>query len=263
VQETDYRPISGHDQLATDYTLTGGLHSIIMRADLLISEGRLITSALLSAVPGVRHGFGTASGLVPQVLRDVWDERPDKRQVHGTRSVHVTAARQAAGEADAFFTSARGIPVSVITADCVPLLMARRDGAMVAALHAGWRGLYADVIAGFWDALRALGQHPSDWVAAIGPTICAPCYQVSEELADDFAQRYSALPRSAILPTHRQLDLRAVAQHELERAGLGAIEHVGGCTCCARDADDTYTFRSYRRGDRNSQQHAGLFIQPA
>lgn len=220
----------------------------------------MITSALLAAVPGIQHGFGTACGLVPEVLRPAWELRPDKRQVHGTRSVHITDEQQGAGDADAFYTSASGIPVSVITADCVPLLMARRDGGMVAALHAGWRGLYAGIIGRYWSELRERGERPSDWVAAIGPTICAPCYEVSEELAADFTRHYPALPVAAILPTHRHLDLRAVAQHELELAGLEQFEHVGGCTCCARGADGALVFRSYRRGDRNSQQHAGLLI---
>jgi YfiH family protein len=221
----------------------------------------LIESALLASVPGIEHGFGTAAGLVPEALQEAWALRPDKRQVHGTRSVHITERQQAAGEADAFYTSASGIPVSVITADCVPLLMARRDGGMVAALHAGWRGLYAGIIGRFWHELRERGERPADWVAAVGPTICAPCYEVSDELAQDFLRHYAALPAEALVPAHRHLDLRAIAQYELERAGLGGIEHVGGCTCCARKADGELTFRSYRRGDRNSQQHAGLLIR--
>jgi len=221
----------------------------------------LITSALLASVPGLEHGFGTAAGLVPEVLQAAWELRPDKRQVHGTRSVHITGPRQAAGEADAFYTSAAGIPVSVITADCVPLLMARRDGGTAAALHAGWRGLYAGIIGQFWQEMRERGERPSEWVAAIGPTICAQCYEVSEELAQDFVRHYAALPAATVVPMHRHLDLRAVAQYELERAGLGAFEHVGGCTCCARGADGELAFRSYRRGDRNSQQHAGLLIR--
>ena len=220
----------------------------------------MITSALLAAVPGIEHGFGTAFALVPETLQAAWEIRPDKRQVHGTHAVHITRAHQTAGDADAFYTSAKGIPVSVITADCVPLLMARRDGGMVAALHAGWRGLYAGFVGRFWSELRERGERPSDWVAAIGPTICAPCYEVSEELAADFTRHYAALPASAILPIHRHLDLRAIAQYEVEQAGLGQFEHVGGCTCCGRGADGALAFRSYRRGDRNSQQHAGLII---
>ena len=214
-------------------------------------EPGLITSELLNTIPNIRHGFGTATELVPAALQPVWDQRPDKRQVHGTRAVHIVAPRQHVGDADAFHTETPGIPVSVITADCVPLLLARRDGRHVAAIHAGWRGLYDGIIQ---SALQQLGE--GDWVAAIGPTICAACYEVSAELADSFTERFG----TAIVPTHRHLDLRALAQRQLEEGGVTAIEHVGGCTYCTRAADGSFLFRSYRRGDRNSQQHAGLFI---
>jgi copper oxidase (laccase) domain-containing protein len=97
-------------------------------------------------------------------------------------------------------------------------------------------------------------------VAAIGPTICAPCYEVSAALAQDFAQRFAAIPTADLLPAHRHLNLRAVAEHQLREGGVTAIDHVGGCTCCARDTAGNPVLRSYRRGDRNSQQHAGLYI---
>ena len=216
----------------------------------------MIASVLLGEVPGIRYGFGVEKELVPQALQGLWDERPVKKQVHGTHAAHITEVRQEVGHADAFYTSRPGIPVSVITADCVPLLLARRDGAQVAAVHAGWRGLYDGIIPSVLDRLQA-GDH---WVAVLGPTICAPCYEISEELATDFARRFSDMPSGAVLPTPRHLDLRAVAEHQLRAAGVTRIEHVGGCTCCARDAQGERIFRSYRRGDRNSQQHAGLYI---
>jgi len=216
----------------------------------------LISSVLLDGVPGIRYGFGVEKELVPQALQGLWDERPVKKQVHGTHAAHIVESRQEVGHADAFYTSQPGIPVSVITADCVPLLLARRDGSQVAAVHAGWRGLYDGIIPAVLDKLNA-GQ---DWVAVVGPTICAPCYQISEELAADFAQRFAGMPSGAALPTDRHLDLRAVAEHQLRQSGVTQIEHVGGCTCCARDAEGELIFRSYRRGDRNSQQHAGLYI---
>lgn len=216
----------------------------------------MISSALLDGIPGVRYGFGRADELVPQALQSLWDLRPIKKQVHGIHAAHITTPRQEVGHADAFYTSQPGIPVSVITADCVPLLLARRDGGKVAAVHAGWRGLYDGIIPSVLDTLHG-GE---DWVAVIGPTICAPCYEISEELAADFAQRFAGMPREAVLPTHRHLDLRAVAEHQLRQAGVTHIEHVGGCTCCGRDKQGGTTFRSYRRGDRNSQQHAGLYI---
>ncbi|QGZ42500.1 YfiH family protein [Pseudoduganella flava] len=216
----------------------------------------MITSRLLSSIPNIVHGFGTEAQLVPHVLQPVWDLRPDKRQVHGTRFVRIDEHCQPVGDADAFHTRHAGIPVSVIAADCVPLLLARRDGAHVAAVHAGWRGLADGIIPRVLADVEA-GAH---WVAAIGPTICADCYEVSEELALEFARRFADIAPHELLPRHRHLNLRAVAEHQLRQAGVTDIDHVGGCTCCARDEQGTRIFRSYRRGDRNSQQHAGLYI---
>lgn len=212
----------------------------------------MITSDLLNQIRGITHGFGTAAQLVPAALQTAWDQRPDKRQVHGTRGVTIVQPRQPVGDADAFHTALPGVPVSVITADCVPLLLARRDGRRVAAIHAGWRGLADGIVPQVLAQLEA----GADWTAAVGPTICAACYEVSAELADTFAARFGA----AVIPAYRHLDLRAVVTQQLAAAGIQAIDHVGGCTCCARDVDGAFRFRSYRRGDRNSQQHAGILI---
>jgi YfiH family protein len=219
----------------------------------------LIVSSLLAAVPGVVHGFGTAAELVPAALQENWDLRAVKKQVHGTRAAHIVEHRQQVGEADAFYTSRPGIPVSVITADCVPLLLARRDGKTVAAVHAGWRGLYAGIIP---QVLAELDTQRGGWVAAIGPTICPNCYEVSEELAADLVARFHDMSAGQVMPAPRHFDLRAVAEHQLRQGGIDRFDHVGGCTSCTRDASGAFVFRSYRRGDRNSQQHAGLIITP-
>lgn len=218
-------------------------------------KAKMVTSRLLSSIPGIRHGFGCAQALVPAALDPVWGLRPVKRQVHGTRVVSIEAPEQTVGDADGFQTAIAGLPVSVITADCVPLLLARRDGSQVAAVHAGWRGLYDGIIAA---ALTALGEGTASIVAAIGPTICTSCYEVSEELADDFVRCIGP----AAVPAFRHLDLRAIAEQQLRAAGVEEIEHTGGCTCCSRDAAGTPIYRSYRRGDRGSQMHSGLYITP-
>lgn len=214
----------------------------------------MVTSQLLSSIHGIRHGFGSVASLVPAELLGVWNFRPVKRQVHGTRVAAIGVPEQAVGDADGFHTAVAGLPVSVITADCVPLLLARRDGSQIAAVHAGWRGLYDGIIA---SALAGMGVG-APVVAAVGPTICTACYEVSEELADDFARRFGP----AAVPFFRHLDLRAIAEQQLRAAGVEEIEHVGGCTCCACDAAGQPLYRSYRRGDRGSQMHSGLYITP-
>jgi YfiH family protein len=222
----------------------------------------LITSKLLLSVPGIVHGFGTAKELVPHVLAEVWPGKPDKKQTHGREVVEVVAAQQACGDADGIFSAVAGIPISVITADCVPIVLARRDGGMVAALHAGWRGLIGGIVDTFAERLAAKGETPGDWVAAVGPTIGSCCYEVSEELAAQFIAHFHWMAPAAISPRHRHLELNAIAEAALRKIGIGEVDNLQLCTFCTQDAQKNALFRSYRRGDRGPQLHSGAMILP-
>lgn len=112
------------------------------------------------------------------------------RQVHGAS---VLVAREFDGEryltdeADIIVTDAPRLGLAVQGADCVPLLIADRRTAAVAAAHAGWRGMAAGVPSAAVAALtRQFGSRPSDLVAAIGPSIGACCYEVGIEVKDRF-----------------------------------------------------------------------------
>jgi copper oxidase (laccase) domain-containing protein len=96
-------------------------------------------------------------------------------------------------------TDRPGLLLAIATADCVPVLLARRDGREVAALHVGWRGAHAGIVDRFAALVRGRGGDPGDWVAAIGPAAQACCYEVSAELIDSFHAR-TGLPRETIAP---------------------------------------------------------------
>src|SRR5690606_9776250 len=118
------------------------------RGEAMSGAGGWLTHPLLAA-QGVAHGFGTRAATPPAAL-----VRP--RQVHGARVVVLTEAGalpEALGEADAVVSERASLPIGVVTADCLPILVATPAG-RVAAVHAGWRGLAAGVIA---RALEALG----------------------------------------------------------------------------------------------------------
>ncbi len=194
---------------------------------------------------GVVHGFGVrdASGPEPIV-------RP--RQVHGADVARVDAAGVAAGadlgEADAVVSRAPGVAVGVATADCVPVLVASADGAAVAAIHAGWRGLACGVIPAGVAALRELARPGSVLVAAIGPHIGACCYEVDAPVLGPLAERFGAALEPALRPArsgHAYLDLGELARAALVAAGVEAAR-VGAladaCTAC-----DALRFHSYRR----------------
>lgn len=176
------------------------------------------------------------------------------QQVHGTRVVRVATDVDAVGEADGLLTTAAGIGLAVLTADCVPLLATAPQHGAVMALHAGWRGTLAGIAAaGLRRAASELGIPAADWQIALGPSIGGCCYEVEAAIGDQFVDRWGAMP-DAWQPAggHGQLDLRRVNRLILVAQGVPseAIVDVGPCTSCASDE-----FFSHRRsGGRAGRQ---------
>ncbi|MDR3605787.1 MAG: peptidoglycan editing factor PgeF [Oligoflexia bacterium] len=212
-----------------------------------------IKSGLLEKIPGVLHGFGSLDEEVPSPLKEIFDRtHASWRQVHGTACVRLDAPHTQGLEADAFWTEKTGLAVAVVTADCVPILLARRDGTRVGAIHAGWRGTIAHITRHFFEAV---GDSPTDWVAAIGPSIGPCCYEVSEELAGDFAREFPDIAAAAV-PRFRHLDLPAINEAELKRLGVADVELLRACTRCSVSATGAPLFRSYRREGGKTRQYS-------
>ena len=163
------------------------------------------------------------------------------RQVHGA-AVHVVGAAEPDGrarpEADALVTCTPGMALAVVTADCVPILLADPVSGAVGAVHAGWRGTVTDVTGA---AVRVMTRHwdvaPARLVAAIGPSIGACCYDVGEDLVGAFtAAGFDAEARAAWFRRdgsgRLRLDLWTATRDLLVRAGLSPARiHVAGlCT---------------------------------
>jgi hypothetical protein len=164
------------------------------------------------------------------------------KQTHSARVVSV--AEFAPGcEADATFGGSGYCLHSILTADCVPLLAYHPSG-VVAAIHAGWRGLMADIIPA---AIALLPKHP---MVAIGPAIGPCCYEVSEDLAGKFEHKYGSdvVDRSSAKP---HLDLVRAALIQLRQAGVEDIDAAHLCTSCHPDL-----FFSYRRDGSSGRQLA-------
>lgn len=195
--------------------------------------------ALLDAA-GVSHGFGVRGAVAPAPL-----VRP--KQVHGCAVAQVVAGGAWPAEADAIVCTVPGVSIAVATADCVPLLVATQDGRAVAAIHAGWRGLAAGIVAEGIAGLRAAAPG-APLVAVIGPSIGACCYEVDAPVVSRLAARFGDAIWPALSPTrpgHHRLDLSSLVRMDLARAGLasGAIGALTGtCTHC-----DPVRFHSYRR----------------
>jgi YfiH family protein len=213
-----------------------------------------LQSSLLSQVHGIVHGFGTREEPIPRtVLAQGWEKvRPQWKQVHGVAIAQVSVAGQLCGEVDALWTRSAELPIAVFTADCVPVLLARKDGQMVAAVHAGWRGTRAHILRALWKDLSAQGESPSEWVAAIGPAIGPCCYEVSEEIASDFEREFSGLGEKVAVPRHRILDLPEINSRELSQIGVGKVEILRFCTRCDEG------FHSYRREGGGTRQYSAI-----
>ena len=146
------------------------------------------------------------------------------RQVHGAT---VLAARQGAcGEGDALVTTEPGLALLVVTADCVPILVATDE--RVAAIHAGWRGLVGGVIAA---ALSEFAD-PGRATAWIGPAIGPCCYEVGEDVAGPVLALSSPEVRAPGRRGRPHLDLGLAAEIVLERCGVGEIRRLALCTSC-------------------------------
>ena len=140
----------------------------------------------------------------------------------------------------------------VLTADCLPIAVVGRgadgrDRGAVAMLHAGWRGLAAGIVAEGVRALRELGAD-GPLAAAIGPGAGACCYEVGEEVHEVFANHGERVRHG------RNLDLKAIARDQLERAGVQTVHDVELCTICSNEA----LFFSHRRDRGVTGRQAGL-----
>jgi YfiH family protein len=168
------------------------------------------------------------------------------RQVHGAtvrRATEPPSAARPVAEEDGQATTLVGHPALVYTADCLPILLAADHA--VAAVHAGWSGLAAGIIAEGVAALRELGAD-GPVHALVGPGARGCCYEVGEELQTTFAD-YGARVGE------RNLDLGKVARAQLAAAGAPAIDDVGLCTIC-----NPALLFSHRRDAGVTGRQAGL-----
>jgi polyphenol oxidase len=173
------------------------------------------------------------------------------RQVHGTAVRRVTHPPQdptdgmELPECDGQATALPGVAPMVMTADCLPVAVA--GSGAVAMLHAGWRGLAGGILAEGIDAVRELGANGS-LQAAIGPGAGPCCYEVGEEVHAAFTEQ------GLDIRNGRNLDLKAIAREQLQRAGVEEVHDVDLCTICG----DPTLFFSHRRDRGITGRQAGV-----
>jgi len=170
------------------------------------------------------------------------------RQVHGN-TVHIVTQGGIHGDGDGFVTNVPGIAVSVMVADCAAILLADRKARVVGALHAGWRGTVDGIVKSGIDAMVSLGANTADIEAYIGPCISQSCFELGEEVATQFPDKY--IDRSKAKP---HADIREWLKDQLIDRGL-SVNHIEiNASCTYADEDHYYSYR--RQGDASGRMMA-------
>ncbi len=171
-------------------------------------------------------------------------------QVHGTQVVRASSATASdAPEADAVWTDARGVALAIMTADCVPVVIADADGDVIGAAHAGWQGLRDGVLSRLLSAMPAPNDRLSAW---LGPAISGRCYEVGEDVWSQFAAEHGdALSTHPDQADKRYLDLPAIARAQLLASGVRRVASSGWCSY----ADER--FYSHRQAGHAGQATTG------
>jgi len=188
----------------------------------------------------VAGALGTGAPVVPE-------------QVHGARLVRVGGSRAGAGwaspdpvpAADGLLATRPGLPLAILTADCLPVALASPAEGLVAAVHAGWRGLAAGIL----EQAVARFHRPGGLRAAIGPAI-GPChYEVGEDVALAVAAGSDAGAVTERRDGRLYLDLPGTAARVLRRAGVRHLDRAEECTAC-----EAARFFSHRRDGVTGRQ---------
>lgn len=197
-----------------------------------------------------RARVAEAMGVAPEALVGV-------NQVHSADVAVVDAVPEAPVTADAVVTTVPGLLLTVLTADCQPVLFADREAGVIGAAHAGWKGALSGVLEATLAAMEGLGARREQTVAIIGPCISQRVYEVGEEFMDNFLMEDEAYGRFFSGGPGRKpvFDLPSFGLHRLREAGVGEAEWIGRCTY-----SDPGKFYSYRRATHRGEADYGRLI---
>lgn len=142
------------------------------------------------------------------------------------------------GSADALVTNVAGVALCILTADCVPILLADTAHKAIGAIHSGWRGTAAGIVGRTIETMaKEFGSRPADMVAAIGPHIGARAYTVGMDVVTAIGREFAATDADGLW----HMDLGKAVDAQLRRRGVTRIDASGVCTF------EDERFPSYRR----------------
>ena len=247
--------MSAHDWIGPDWPAPPGVRALVTTRAGGVSRG---------AYAGLNLGLGSGdiAGDVARNRASLRERLPAEplwlRQVHGI-AVAEAGGAEGVPEADAAFARRPGLVCAVLSADCLPLLLCDEDGAVVAAAHAGWRGLCAGVIEA---TLRAMDRPPEALLAYLGPAIGPAAYEVGAEVRAAFIAAEAggdARAEAAFVPGKPgkfYADLYALARQRLARCGVQRIHGGGYCTYTERER-----FYSHRRDGATGRMASLIWME--
>ena len=215
----------------------------------------LVTQKDVSQVYGFSLALHTNEDLT-DILKNresIQKQFPNKKFIvaNQTHSDHITVIREsieqgwseistAIEDCDALITNQKGIMLTILTADCVPILLFNPKKKVVSAIHAGWNGTHKEIV--YKTVQKMIAEfdcNPKDIVAGIAPSIGRCCYEVGKDLAKYFFNDNRAFD---IKGEKYMLDLPHINKQQLLRAGLSSqnIELSGLCTACKVDSYFSY-----------------------
>jgi YfiH family protein len=249
---------AGRDWIVPQWPVGDRVAAFVTTRNGGVSAGRY-ASLNLSAVSAAR-AEGDRKENVAENRARVRALLPDDpvwlRQVHGT-SVHLADQTRldVPPAADAAATRTANVVLAVQSADCLPVLLADRDGTAIAIAHAGWRGLAAGVVE---NAVRSLAIPPDRVVAWLGPAIGPDAFEVGADVRDAFVAS-----DADVAAAFRQkaagkwwADLPALARRRLARAGVRDVHGDAACTYA-----EPARFFSYRRDGETGRMAALLWLR--
>lgn len=196
-----------------------------------------------------------------QRLAKAWGVKPVfLNQVHGTELVELHADTPDGTQADACWTQHQGVACTIMVADCLPVLMYQPEAKVVAAAHAGWRGLAAGVLSQTLAALSDFGG-PGTWRVWLGPCIGPQVFEVGEDVRAAFEHQAPAAGAFKALaqPGKYLADLAALARLGLQQAGVVHLEGNDSspdwCTF-----NQAHLYFSHRRDGRSGRFAAGITL---
>jgi len=237
------------------------------------------------ALQGLRHGFftrrgGASSGVFDGLncgtgstdqaeavainrarVADAMQLAPDAlckmHQIHSADVVQVVSATTPPPTADALVTDQPGLALTVLTADCQPVLFADPDAGVIGAAHAGWKGALNGVLEATVDAMENLGADRDQIIAVIGPSISQRAYEVGPEFLETFHDDDAYNARFFVNGDGDRylFDLPGFGLHKLREAGVGHAEWTRHCTY-----SDPDRFFSYRRSVHRKEVDYGRLI---